>query len=325
MPVCPQNVMNEFMQRLRAVNRTIDSGLAAKVFGKSSLQALVALLKTPTCAPLDIYRAIAALEATSVEKYRDGLTFLLRSFPGLNGTGIQVDDLKKQAIVQTKAALYQRMLTPANFQPNDPHLRPPRPPTAYLAPRSAMMGVSIVEHLLASPADASILLIHLGNPDSEGLAETFNGRTCLQYITSVLRVGRMVGCPVAVLSIGNAANQPLSPVLMTEYNLLPLTRRVRVHENVLHTAGHDPAMQQFLARRPRVVVVGFDGTICVFANVFGSSERVAGLDTAYRPPLLNFADVIMSRATLATRGPLFTNGPDFGRPQFGPLAGLAPN
>lgn len=322
MPACPTNVMTEFMHHLRAVNKTIDSGLTAKVFGKSSLQPLVALLRSPDCSPLGIYRAIAALDPASVTKYDIGLFYLLRNFPGMAATGIQVADLKKQPIVQTQAALFRRTANPANYQP-DSGIRDR--PVVFVEPPSAFMGGSVIDHLLANPDDASILLIHLASHISSGLEVTFNGRTCLEYITSVLRVGRIVGCPVAVLSIANPANPPLSAGLMREFNLVPLPRRTRVHDNTKHTAGHDPAMQAFFALRPRVVVMGFDGTVCVFANVFGSSERVAGVDTAYRPPLINFGDIIMSRATLSNTGPLFTRTPAFGRPQYGPLCGLAPN
>jgi hypothetical protein len=314
--------MDEFLRRLRAVNRTIDSGLSAKVFGKSSLQALVALLRTPGCTPLDIYRAIAALEPASAEKYRDGLSYLLRGFPGLNGTGVQLDDLKKQPIVQTRAALYRRTPLPPNYQPADPGVRTP---AVFVQPPSAFMEGSIIEQLLASPADASILLIHLANEHDAGLEETFNGRTCLQYITSVVRVGRMVGCPVGVLSIGNAAHPPLCPVLMAEYRLVPQIRRALIHDDTKHTAGHRPEMQRFLAQRPRCVVMGFDGRICVFANVFGSWEREGDGTTPYRPPLITFADLIMSRATLATRQQLYANSPSFGKAEYGPLCMLGPN
>ncbi|MGG5887261.1 hypothetical protein ACLF3G_08975 [Falsiroseomonas sp. HC035] len=312
--------MDEFLLRLRAVNATLDRGLSASVFGKSSLQPLVALLKTTGCTPLGIYRAIAALEPASVDKYRDGLSFLLRSFPGLSGTGIQLDDLRSQPIPQVQAALYTKSITPADFNPDNR-----RGQGIFVKPPSTSMGRSIVKYLLANPADAGLLMIHLGSADSAGLDESFNGRTSLQYMTSVLRVARMLGCPITALSMAKAGEEHLCPVLLTEFMQVPKTRRLVIHEPAFHTATNQPAMLAFLRSRPRVIVMGFDATICVFANVFGSEEKMSEHDATFRPPLINFADVVMSRATLACKGPLNAKTQTFGKAEYGPLFMLGPN
>lgn len=324
MPACPQPVMNEFLRQLRAVNKTIDSGLGAKVFGKSSLQPLVALLKSPNCEPLGIYRAIAALEPASVTKYQIALAYLLRSFPELSATGIQVDDLKKQPIKQTRAALYRMCPTPANFKPDGPQAQ-----RVFVQPRSAFMGGSIIEYLLANPAAASILLIHLGPTTNQGALEAYNqrftGRSTLEYITSVLRVARVIGCPVGTLSMAKAGQEPLRPELNTEFRLVPGDRRTLIEEPTLHTATNQPAMLTFLRLRGQLVVMGYDGNICVPANVFGSDERMGGEDRQFRPPLINFADIIMSRATVVTTGQLWTKTATMGKAEYGPLYLLGPN
>lgn len=320
MPVCPKVTMDEFMRRLRAVNTTIDRGLSASVFGKSSLQGLVALLKTPGCTPLGIYRAIAELPPASVTKYRDGLSYLLSSFPGLNATGIQLEDLRSQPITQTQAALYARTITPADFNPDNR-----RGQGVFVKPPSAFMGMSIVRYLLANPADAGLLLIHLGSADSSGLDEQFNGRTSLEYMTSVLRVARVMGCPVTVLSMAKAGEEHLCPVLLREFMLVPGSRRLVIHEPAFHTATNQLAMVNFVRSRPRLIVMGFDATICVFANVFGSEEKMSAHDPSFRPPLINYADIIMSRATLACSGPLTAKTQSFGKAEYGPLFMLDAN
>lgn len=320
MPVCPNAILDEFMRRLRAVNATLDRGLSASVFGKSSLQPLVALLKTPGCTPLGIYRAIAALEPASVDKYRDGLSYLLRGFPGLNANGIQLDDLRSQPIPQTQAARYTRSITPADFDPDNR-----RGQGIFVKPPSAFMGMSIVKYLLANPADAGLLLIHLGHAGSAGLDVRFNGRTSLEYMTSVLRVARLMGCPIAVLSMAKDGEEHLCPVLLTEFTQVPQTRRLVIHEPAFHTGTNQPAMVNFLRSRPRMIVMGFDATICVFANVFGSEERMSPHDPTFRPPLINFADIIMSRATLACNGPLNAKTQTFGKAEYGPLFMLGAN
>lgn len=314
MPVCPKVTMDEFMRRLRAVNPTLDRGLSASVFGKSSLQALVALLQKPECTPLLIYRAIAALESASATKYRDGLSYLLTSFPGLNATGIQLDDLRSPLTPQTQAALYSRTANPGDFNPDNRQGK-----GVFVKPPSAFMGMSIVDHLLAHPDNAGLLLIHLGHADSSGLDEQFSGRTSLAHMTSVLRVARMMGCPVTVLSMAKGGEEHLCPVLLREFNLVPASRRLVIHEPAFHTGTNQPAMVTFLQSRPRIVVMGFDATICVFANVFGSQEAMSAADARFRPPLINFADIIMSRATLACSGPLSAKTQSFGKNEYGPL------
>lgn len=167
---------------------------------------------------MGIYRAIAALEPASVNKYQIALAYLLRSFPDLGGAGIQVDDLKKQPIKQTHAAVYRQSPTPANFKPDG--LQAQR---VFVQPRSNFLDISIVQYLLANPDAASILLIHLGPTTNAGALDAynqrFNGRTTLEYITSVLRVARVIGCPVGTLSMAKQGQEPLFPVLQVFTNI----------------------------------------------------------------------------------------------------------
>lgn len=320
MPVCPKSAFDHFMALLEAVNPTIKSGLKASIFGKSALQPLVALLNDPGCTAEKLCLAVEALPPATVAKYGIPLNYVLANFPRLTLSGIRVEDVRNQPIRQAEAAIFRKSPMPPGFHPDNSKGK-----GVFVIPPSAFLGMSIVKCLLTDPKDTGLLLIHLGHAKSNGLEERFNGRTTLEYMTSVLRVARLVDCPVTVLSMAKDGEEHLCPVLLREFMLVDPPRRLVIHEPKLHTATNNPAMVEFLQRQKRLVVMGFDATICVFANVFGSMERMGGLDERLRPPLLTFADVIMSRATLACKGLLDAKTPSVGRKEYGPLFQLGPN
>ncbi|MES2674636.1 MAG: hypothetical protein V4660_10370 [Pseudomonadota bacterium] len=70
-------------------------------------------------------------------------------------------------------------------------------------------------------------------------------------------------------------------------------------EPIYPTAINQQDMLNFLASRSEIVVMGFDAAICVFANVFGSAEPTSLANPQCRPPLITFANLLMSRATLS--------------------------
>lgn len=80
MPLYPVPNMTQFRALLLAANPTIESGLKAKVFGKSALQPLVALLTNAATTELQVYQAIASLSHDTTQKYRTALSYLLTIF-----------------------------------------------------------------------------------------------------------------------------------------------------------------------------------------------------------------------------------------------------
>jgi hypothetical protein len=72
----------------------------------------------------------------------------------------------------------------------------------------------------------------------------------------------------------------------------------------------DAGLRNFVTQRANLVVMGFDGSVCVFANVFGANEYMAPLTPQFtppfRPPLVSLANVVMSRAGIVTNGPLYS-------------------
>lgn len=318
MPAYQGAQMARFRVLLRAVNPSIDSGLAARVFGRSSLQPLMAILNNANGTAVQVYLAISRLPRDKQEKYRNALTYLLRSYPGMALGGIQLDDLLNQDIPQTRAALYRRTAPPPGFDPD-------AQPKVLIQPFSSWLDGSVVQYLIANAAATTVMLIHLGSADSGGMGARFNGRTTREYLVSAMRVARVMGCPTAAITIGARGNPPLFPALNAEFEQLPVDQRHVFHHDTQHVCTHQQACAAFLTSRPNCVVMGFDGTICVVANVFGSGERVGDRHSAFKPPVLTFTNVVMSRATIVVDGGLYAQTPTFGRAEYGPLKDLAPN
>ncbi|MES2824915.1 MAG: hypothetical protein V4732_15025 [Pseudomonadota bacterium] len=310
----PDVNMLKFRQELKKVNPSIDSGLTNKTFGKSSLQPLMAILNNVGGNATEVYKAIAALPTIKADRYKVGLKYLLKTYPGLNDFGIKFEDLRLSSTKETKAALYTQTPLPGNFNPENG-----KGQGQFVKPTSSLLNMSIVNYILSNPGTTGILLIHLGESNSVGMDQQFSGRTTLQHIQSVTRVARVMGCPICVLSMAKSGQEHLCETLQAEYNQFANNKRRVVHEPKYHTATNQQEMLNFLASRSEIVVMGFDATICVFANVFGSAEPMSLANAQYRPPLITFANLLMSRATLVTKGPLNCKTASLGADEYGPL------
>ncbi len=317
MPKYPDDKMIEFKKKLKAANPKIESGLAAKAFGKSSLQPLMAILKNANGTATDVYKAIAVLPTIKADRYKLALDYLLKTYPGLNDFGIKFEDLRLSATRETEAALYTKTVLPGNFNPQNE-----RGQGQFVKPQSALLHKSVVRYILDNPATTGILLIHLGESDSAGMDQSFNGRTTLKHIKSVMRVARVMGCPVCVLSMAKEGQSHLCATLQQQYDQFDKSKRQVIHEPKFHTATNQQDMVDFMKSKSEIVVMGFDASICVFANVFGSAEKMSDQDDRYRPPLITLANIIMSRATLVIKGPLNCKTSTFGQAEYGPLFNL---
>jgi hypothetical protein len=310
MPQYPRPMMTTFRNHLRTANPDIEKGLAAKVFGKSSLQPLIGLLDSQTTTPLQLYKAIADLPADKAIRYQVGLTYLLQSHPAVVTTGIRPEDLNVARTNKTNAVRYTRTPLPARYRPDGPQNQ-----RVFVEPPSSFTGMTLVQYILANPDTTGIVLIHLATVNPS-LQVQFHGRSTLEHITSVVRVARLVGCPVCVLSI-NAPH--LCAPLLAEYDRIPVARRTLVVEPA-HVGTNHLAMRNFLTNKTDVVVMGFDASICVFANVFGSQERMGGADSPFKSPMITMANLVMTRATTACVGPISTVASStMGRAEYGPL------
>ena len=272
----------------------------------SSLAPLLAVLANVNGTAQQVGQAIAALPVAKVNRYLDALYYLLATYPGLPNNA--VDNLHLGPLNQTAAVFYTQTAVPANYAPGAVQAQ-----RVLVVPPSVARAQTIEQFLFHNRMTTGIVLIHL-SAVQPGMENVYNGRTTLAHMTSVLQDGRLLNCPVCVLTMDNANN--LCHPLLAEYN--SFANRTRVYEHGGHMGGISADFRNFAAARANLVVMGFDACVCVFANVFGANERMPP-NNAYRPPLISMANVVMSRAALVTRDRISSTSRTMGEAEYGPL------
>ncbi len=291
--------LNNFLRSVRAANPTFEKHKT------SSLRPLINILNSPTGTANQVLNAVAALPTAKTARYLDALYYLLANYPGLPLNA--ASRLNMPALAKTNTARYTQTQMPNNFNPQGPQNG-----RVFVTPQSQFINCTVEQFILNNATTTGILLIHLSSWQN-GMDTTFNGRSVVQHITSVLRVGRLKGCPVCVLTM--EADSDVCAEMRAEFNQFPAV--TRVYEPNHHMGSSHQHFRDFVTARQNLVVMGFDACVCVFANVFGANEKMP--DNSYRPPLATLANVVMSRATLVTTGTVNSQSATMGAAEYGPL------
>jgi hypothetical protein len=292
------NIQN-FQNLVRAANPTFERRKA------SSLRPLITILESATGTANQVDQALSALAANKVGRYLDALYYLLATYPGLPANA--ATHLNIGALQKTNAVRYALTPMPHNFTPTGPQAG-----RVFVTPASGFLNQTVEQFILCNHANTGVLLIHLSGTQA-GMDLVFNGRTVLKHMNSVLRVARLKGCQLCVLTMN--ASSDVCAELRAEYN--QYANRVRVYEPHHHMGSIDANFRNFATAHTHVVVMGFDAGVCVFANVFGSDERMP--DNSYRAPLATLTNVVMSRATLVSNGNIWSQSATMGAAEYGPL------
>lgn len=271
--------LNDFMQRVRAANAHFER------VRNSSLHALIDILKSATGSAAQVENALAALSLQKTLKYKAALYFLQGTYPGLTPNIVQFGPLGK-----SNAARFTQTGVPPAYNPGMPAL------DRVVAP-SVFLNRTIEQFILQSPVPPGILLIHLSTWIAN-MNDVFDGDKVVDHMRSVLRVGVDNGCDLCVLyQNAPVVCQELDPVVNA---FLP---RTAVHIHPQHMGARDANFRNFAANHTAVIVMGFDASVCVRANMFGSSETMPGGGAAaWVRPLVTLTDVVTSRAVLVTSG-----------------------
>jgi hypothetical protein len=275
MPAYPD--LLEFMKRVTAVNSHFEKRK------NSSLHDLIKVLKGDDCKPLTVLQELLKLPTSKVTKYKNALDHLLSTYPPLTSSV-----LPGVATGKARAARFPKVEV---IKPKDLEFVKGNPPTSFL-------DVSCEGFLANSSENNGVVLIHLCN-ESEGLKNVYNGKKVIDHIMSVI-------------SVAGSTNTPLCSLYMTENSPVcgPLKGVFKEHgdtTSVFYRGGHmgtpHDDFYDFVSTKTNCVVMGFDGTVCVHANIFGGHghEQRKGQPA---PPLIALTNVITSRAVLSTQGDL---------------------
>ncbi len=299
--------INPFMGLVRTANPTFER------VKRSSLRPLIDILNSPAGNAAAVRPLITALPVDKTNQYLEALYYLFATYPGL---AAHAADLHLAQDDTTEAVRYPLTAVPGNFRPADQHARN----QIFVTPVSARTGLTLEQYILINGATTSVELIHLSSHQPP-MDQVFAGKSCVNHIKSVLQVANWMGCPVCCLTMEAGSN--VTPELRVVYNGSNSTRAL-VQDG--HMGTIDAGLRNFVTQRANLVVMGFDGSVCVFANVFGGNEYMAPLTPIFtppfRPPLASLANVVMSRAGIVSNGPLYSPASStFGNAEYGFLCG----
>lgn len=262
----------------------------------SSLNNLLTVLEDHNGTAARVFDALKRIPQDKMIQYRDALWILQASYPGLPKIQLPAGELGKM-----RAAKYVQSPLAQDYSPGDKR---------YHKPHSFLLDMSVEQWLMNAQGAIGIIAIHLS---SEGVAEKdlhrqIENKRVSEHINAVLRIGRMRGFDLMVLSM---EARPLCRDLTYEANLYG-NRKLDIHEPNRHDGLSHPRFLTFATTHSTNVVVGFDADICMHANLFGTNRR--NPDQTFVPPLTTLTNVVTSRAVAVTSG-------NIGKAEYGVLYG----
>ncbi len=272
--------VDKFMKRVRAANRNFER------FKTSSLRPLIDILNDSRGTVKQVRQALQNLPQAKVKKYKEALLYLLATYPGLPK---HADEIDFGPLGTLEAAQFNQTALPGNYDPSNS--------ATGVGTAPHRLGVTVEQFVIARRP--GIILIHMSEWD-DGMGEMFEGRRCLDHIRSVLDAGRRRKCDLCILSMFE--DKPVLAELLPDVGRFDGRLEVVVPRH--HMGGREKAFRDFAWQHWYLVVMGFDATICVDANLFGAAETLP--NGRFIPPLVTLANVVTSRAVLVTTGKLYS-------------------
>ncbi len=276
------NIQN-FMQRARAVNSHFEW------VKTSSLRPLINVLNDVNGSLQQVRNALTALLPAKSVKYKTALYYLLGTYPGLSA---YPNSINFGPLGKLNAAQFPITNLPNPYDPSYPTLD-------RIVPASNFLNMTVEGYIISNPA-TGVILIHLSSHDN-GMNEIFNGEKCIDHVKSVLRVASDNNCDLCILYM---TNPPVLPALQPEVNAF--NNPTLVLEPQVHMGTAKQQFLTFAQNHNHVVVMGFDGTVCVPANLFGVADR--DFNHGWARPLTTVSNVVTSRAVVVSTGTIYSKG-----------------
>lgn len=280
--------VDEFIARARKANPHFER------YKTSALHGLIEILKSEKCTKLQVLSAVLTIPQAKWRKYQDAFIYLFTKLPGLDPAMLYFGALGK-----ANAAKFPKTEIPKDYAPKieKPQIVVGTPPVSFLEK-------SCEQFLMDSNERNGIILIHLC-AFQKPMNDQYNGKPVVDHMNTVLRVAKLLDIPVCSLHMKE--NTPVCHELKEAYDAVP--RRYPVFRKQGHMGSVDREFREFAESMDNCIVMGFDGTICVPANIFGCPEYVDAQRTCPAPPLITLTNVITSRAVLVCDGGLYSKAP----------------
>jgi hypothetical protein len=281
--------LNRFMKLVKEANPEFERRM------KSSLRPVINLLESDAGTPTSVFNALKQLPAEKIRKYRFALYYLLATYPQLPMSAVNFGTSAK-----TEAVRFSKTPLPPDWNSwfvtdgsvDKSKIIDPKPFYRLRANQITSLGQT-VENFLLTPGIKGIVLIHMAEVEHEITTSNYDGWSGKDHINSVLRVGSAGGHKLCVLTQGDREVCPGLEKEVEKFGANKLTVTVPGH----HMGGRNPDFLSFAKANNPIVVMGFDATVCVTANMFGCPEQLLTTG-AWVEPLVSLAAVVTSRAVL---------------------------
>jgi len=281
--------LHEFIARVQAVSPNFEQ--------KNWLRPLIDVLNDIHGSLHNVRDVLADVPPAKAKRYKNALYYLLGTYPGWSTL---VNSVNFGPLEKLNAAEFSKTDLPQGYNPA-------RPKADRIITASRFLNMTVEQFLISSPG-AGVILIHLSKHD-EGMGMVFDGEKCIDHIKSVPRVANDNKRDLCIL---HTETPPVLAALQAEVEASE--HKVNVLEKQ-HMGARQQPFLTFAQSHNEVVVMGFDATICVEANLFGAAETMG--DRSFGPPLTTLCNVVTSRAVLVSTGAL----PRLTKPQWGCLGG----
>ncbi|NOQ64080.1 MAG: hypothetical protein GQ582_06170 [Methyloprofundus sp.] len=278
---------------------------------RSSLKSLMAILGAQAGTAEQVAAALRAIVMAKQQKYWEALLYLRETYPQLPIIQLQGgSNLKK--LNAAKFRRNQNLPTHWNedfsgreganklakkkgFGNDAPFLYEKE----IASESNAFIGKSLEHYIYENKTTVVGVLIHMGS-HVPAMDELVEGISHTAHLNSVLGALAKANAPLCVL-LQNT--QIVCGELLTAVTACNPTTII---EKKGHMGGQQQEFQEHVKDKT-VIMMGFDGDVCVAANSFGSNEILhAEGDRKGRlvVPIINLADIVTSRAVLVTSGTL---------------------
>jgi hypothetical protein len=312
MPKYPKVHLDEFKRLLKVANPGI--GLNAKVFGKSSIQPLMAILDDDAGNAQKVATAITTVANTAdgtygnkANKYKEALYYLQRTYPVPTGSIVGVKANQAKAVKLHRSGREPSVKTWRKYEEDNARSWQPVADGGIelaTASRIEALAGTVEEYILSQPLNTGVVVIHLQGYQT-GMNRVYDGWKAVDHMRSVLRVAAAAHMPLCTLKV--QGGESVCPELQLPRDLFgeqiaPYVAR--------HSGFHSDEYRDFVTSKENIILMGFDADVCVHINMFGGPELMDATDEEKRTNkpsrtvsgILSHCNVITSRPMLVARG-----------------------
>ncbi len=301
MAIYPAENLKIFMAKVTAANSHFERKKT------SSLRVLIDLLLDPKGAAHTVGAVLRQISVAKQKKYWQALLYLRQTYPALPIIALQGGS----NLGKLNAAKFEKNLVlPASWNEDfsgGPGANKLMKKVGYgedapyqfqreiAANSNAFINKTLEQYIYENSATVGGVLIHMGS-HVDSLDYLVGGVSHCNHLISVIEALAVANAPLCILL------QNTDTVCGSLRAAVAKCTTTVVREGTGHMGGKNDAFQLFVQSKTTMIMMGYDGDVCVGANSFGTGELTAAGKLVV--PVIHQANIVTSRAVLVTNGVL---------------------